>query len=135
MKALLALLMLFALPAFAQATTVRLPAGMHGDILGQAMPALAHEALATWRDDDPQRDLGTRFRLQLAAGQYAAAKATWSEHLAKRPQAHAIRLSLVELSNALGEHAHAKKLAATPAPTDALLVQQLLASQRKARIG
>jgi hypothetical protein len=49
--------------------------------------------------------------------------------LAKRPQAHAIRLSLVELSNALGEHAHAKKLAATPAPTDALLVQQLLASQ------
>ena len=73
MKALLALLMLFALPAFAQATTVRLPAGMHGDILEQAMPALAHEALATWRDEDPQRDLGTRFRLQLAAGQYEAA--------------------------------------------------------------
>ena len=73
-----------------------------------------------------------RFHLgeaQRTAGQYAAAKATWSEHLAKRPQAHAIRLSLVELSNALSEHAHAKKLAATPAPTDALLVQQLLASQ------
>jgi putative CocE/NonD family hydrolase len=73
MKALLVLLLLFALPASAHATTVRLPAGVHTDALGQAMPALAREALAIWRDDDPQRDLGTRFRLQLAAGQYTEA--------------------------------------------------------------
>lgn len=72
-----------------------------------------------------------RFHLgeaQRTAGQFAAAQATWTKHLARRPSAHAVRLSLVELLNARGEHAQAKRLATMPAPTDALLVQQLLAS-------
>lgn len=70
MRTLLALLILLTLPAYAQAPTVHVPTGLHGDARDQAMTVLAREALAIWRDDDPQRDLGTRFRLQLAAGQY-----------------------------------------------------------------
>lgn len=38
-----------------------------------AMRALAEQLLGSWRDDDPQRDLDTRFRLQLVAGEPAAA--------------------------------------------------------------
>lgn len=73
-----------------------------------------------------------RFHLgeaQRTAGQYDAAQATWAEHLAQRPRSHGVRLALVELLNARGQHAQAKRWATTPAPTDALLVQQLLASQ------
>jgi hypothetical protein len=73
-----------------------------------------------------------RFHLgeaQRTAGQYDAAQATWTEHLAKRPRTHGVRLALVELLNARGQHAQAKRWATTPAPTDALLVQRLLASQ------
>jgi hypothetical protein len=73
-----------------------------------------------------------RFHLgeaQRTAGQYASAEATWAAHLAKRPRTHGVRLALAELLNAQGEHAQAKRWATTPAPTDALLVQQLLASQ------
>jgi hypothetical protein len=66
---------------------------------------------------------------QRTAGQYDAAQATWAEHLAQRPRSHGVRLALVELLNARGQHAQAKRWATTPAPTDALLVQQLLASQ------
>ena len=72
-----------------------------------------------------------RFHLgeaQRTAGQYEAARSTWSEHLAKRPRTHGVRLALVELLNAQGKHAEAKRWATTQAPTDALLVQQLLAS-------
>lgn len=73
-----------------------------------------------------------RFHLgeaQRTAGQYASAEATWAAHLAKRPRTHGVRLALAELLNAQGEHTQAKRWATTPAPTDALLVQQLLASQ------
>jgi hypothetical protein len=73
-----------------------------------------------------------RFHLgeaQRTAGQYDAAQATWADHLAQRPRSHGVRLALVELLNARGQHAQAKRWATTPAPTDALLVQQLLASQ------
>lgn len=71
MKALLAVLLaLFALPAFAQAPTVRLPDGVHGDTIDREMPGLARDAMAIYRDEDRQRYLATLFRLQLAAGQY-----------------------------------------------------------------
>lgn len=44
--------------------------------LDQTMPALARATLARYRDEDRQQDLGTRFRLQMAAGQYREAIAS-----------------------------------------------------------
>ena len=74
MKAILLFaLVLLPLPCLAGTPDLPVPAGLHADSAGQAMPALARDALAVWHDDDHQRDLGTRFRLQLAAGQYAQA--------------------------------------------------------------
>ena len=74
MKALLILaLTLLPLPSLARAPAIPVPAGLDAETVDQTMPALAREALATYRDDDRLRDLGTRFRLQLAAGQYAEA--------------------------------------------------------------
>lgn len=64
-----------------------------------------------------------------AAGQPARAIAVWEQHLAARPRAHSVRLALVELLNEQGRFADAKRLAASNNPTDALLVQSLLASQ------
>lgn len=64
-----------------------------------------------------------------AAGQTERAIAVWTQHLAARPRAHSVRLALVELLNAQRRFADAKRLAASPNPTDALLVQSLLASQ------
>ena len=74
MKTLLAFLFLaLSLPVLAATPDVRVPAGLHAGAIDQAMPALAREAMAGYRDDDRQRYLGTLFRLQLAAGQYAQA--------------------------------------------------------------
>jgi len=68
-----------------------------------------------------------------AAGQPARAIAVWEQHLAQQPRAHSVRLALVELLNEQRRFADAKRLAAGPnpqaTPSDALLVQQLLASQ------
>ena len=64
------LLAMFAWPAFAQAPDIRVPAGLQGGDVDRAMPALAREAMAAYRDEDRARYLGTLFRLQLAAGQY-----------------------------------------------------------------
>jgi hypothetical protein len=66
---------------------------------------------------------------QRTAGQVEAAVATWSGHLARRPRTHAVRLALVELLNAQGRYGLARRWAEVPNPSDALLVQQLLASQ------
>ena len=75
MKALLVLAL--SLPSLASAADLPVPAALSAardaDTTGQAIPTLAREALAVWHDDDRQRDLGTRFRLQLAAGQYGHA--------------------------------------------------------------
>lgn len=76
MRALLALALALAmlpLPSLANTADVPVRATLHADSADQAMPVLAREALAAWHDDDRQRDLGTRFRLQLAAGQYGPA--------------------------------------------------------------
>ncbi len=71
MKAILVLaLVLLPLSSLASAAEVPVPAALHAGTVDQAMPALARETLAAWHDGDRQRDLGTRFRLQLAARQY-----------------------------------------------------------------
>jgi hypothetical protein len=64
-----------------------------------------------------------------AAGQPARAQAVWTAHLQAQPRDHGARLALVELLNATGQPADARRWASVPNPTDALLVQQLLASQ------
>ena len=74
MRRLLGLLLVtLAWPAFVQAQDIRVPAGLHGDGIDRAMPVLARQVKAVYRDDDRQRYLGTLFRLQLVAGQYPQA--------------------------------------------------------------
>lgn len=63
------------------------------------------------------------------AGQYEQAIAVWEKHLQARPASHLIRLTLVELLNQQSQFAKARRLAESPSPTDALLVQSLLASR------
>ena len=74
-----------------------------------------------------------------AAGQAARAIAVWEQHLVQQPRAHSVRLALVELLNEERRFADAQRLAAGPnpkaPPSDALLVQQLLASQGLSRDG
>ncbi len=64
-----------------------------------------------------------------AAGQYPQAIAVWEKHLQARPNAHLVRLSLAELLNQQGLFAQAKRATDSSSPTDALLVQALLASR------
>lgn len=74
MKVFLGLLLTaLALPAIANVPEVRVPAGLHEGGVAQAMPALARETMAVYREADRQRYLGTLFRLQLVAGQYPQA--------------------------------------------------------------
>lgn len=78
MKALLVLLLaLLPLPSLARTPDIPIPAALSAelpaDAVEQAMRSLAQEALVAYREDDRQRYLGTRFRLQLAAGRYAEA--------------------------------------------------------------
>ncbi len=67
-----ALLLLFATAALA-AQEIALPSPLRQGNGDAAMPELARRVMAVYRDDDPQRRLGTVFRLQLAAGQYPQA--------------------------------------------------------------
>jgi hypothetical protein len=53
----------------------------------------------------------------------------WEKHLQKRPNAHLVKLALTELLNQQGQFAKARRYADSPSPTDALLVQALLASR------
>ena len=61
------------LPDPAHASDVSTPSRLPAEAIDSSMPTIARKALAAWHDDDRQRDLGTRLRLQLAAGQYAQA--------------------------------------------------------------
>lgn len=63
------------------------------------------------------------------AGQYAQAIAVWEKHVQARPQSHLVKLTLTELLNQQGQYAKAKRYTDSPSPTDALLVQALLASR------
>lgn len=64
-----------------------------------------------------------------AAGQAAQSIAVWEKHLQKRPNAHLVKLALTELLNQQGQFTKARRYADSPSPTDALLVQALLASR------
>ena len=63
------------------------------------------------------------------AGQYAQAIAVWEKHVQARPNSHLVKLTLTELLNQQGQFAMAKRYADAASPTDALLVQALLASR------
>lgn len=67
------LLTAFVGPALAQVPEIPLPAGLQTGKVDRAMRVLAREAIEQYADDDPARKLGTLFRLQLVAGQYAQA--------------------------------------------------------------
>lgn len=58
-----------------------MPAAVADDAsrLDTALPALARQLLADYHDDDRSRDLNQRFRLQLVAGDYAAAERSLAE--------------------------------------------------------
>ncbi len=74
MKRLLGLILtILCLPSFAQVPEVPVPAGLQGGDIDQAMPGLARDVLRLHQDEDRARYLGTRFRLQMVAGQYAQA--------------------------------------------------------------
>lgn len=65
----------------------------------------------------------------VAAGRPADAAQVWQQHLQRHPGSHLVRLSLAETLNAMGQHAQALQASlATTQPTDALLVQALLAA-------
>lgn len=70
------ILILASAPFAAQAQDVKLPAGLHGARVDQAMATLASEAAVVYRDEDKQRYLGTLFRLQVASGRDAQAVAS-----------------------------------------------------------
>jgi RNA:NAD 2'-phosphotransferase (TPT1/KptA family) len=54
--------------------------------LEQGMPELARQVLVAYHDDDPDTDLGNRYRLQLVAGQYTGAAATLNTLPARHPE-------------------------------------------------
>ncbi len=65
----------------------------------------------------------------VAAGRPQEAAQVWQQHLQRYPGSHLVRLSLAETLNAQGQHAQALQASlATQQPTDALLVQALLAA-------
>lgn len=63
------------------------------------------------------------------AGQVAQAIAVWEKHVQARPDSHLVKLTLTELLNQQGQFAKARRYADSASPTDALLVQALLASR------
>jgi putative CocE/NonD family hydrolase len=66
-------LCLVALPCAAQSFDFPGTAAADPAALATAMPKLAGEVLAVYRDDDRRTDLDNRFRLQIVAGRYAEA--------------------------------------------------------------
>ena len=101
---------------------------------GQPQPAIdllqGLTGAASFQDASSQEwlafHLGEALRV---AGQAARAIAVWDKQLKASPQSHLLRLSLAELLNQQGQYRQAQKIAATEAPTDALLMQSLLASR------
>lgn len=80
-RARLATLLFVALacPAAVHAQDLRFPTASDAASLRAAMPALARSALAQYRGPDRDTHLNTTFRLQMVAGEHAAALATLSE--------------------------------------------------------
>lgn len=63
------------------------------------------------------------------AGQPERAAQVWEQHLKAHPRAHGVRLALAELYNEQRQPDRARRVADVKAPSDALLVQSLLASR------
>jgi len=70
--------------------------------------------------------LGEAYRV---AGQPDLAISTWQKQLKITPKSHIIKLSLAELWVQQGQYLLAKQISASAAPTDALLMQSVLASK------
>ena len=68
--------------------------------------------------------LGEAYRV---AGQSDMAIATWNKQLKITPKSHMIKLSLAELWVQEGQYLQVKQMSASVAPTDALLMQNVLA--------
>ncbi len=101
---------------------------------GQPQPAIdllqGLVGAATFQDASSQEWLGFHLGEALrVAGQPERAIAVWDKQLKASPQSHLLRLSLAELLNQQAQHRQAQKIAATEAPSDALLMQSLLASR------
>ncbi|MNV07058.1 Cocaine esterase [compost metagenome] len=67
------LLLLLCAPSAVLAADIALRAPLQAETIDRAAPVLARQVMADFHDDDRQRHLGTLFRLQMAAGQYAQA--------------------------------------------------------------
>ena len=101
---------------------------------GQAQPAigLLKTALQAANFQDASSQDWLAFHLGEAhrvAGQANQAIAVWEKQRKANPNSHLLRLSLAELLNQQGKHLQAKAVASAKAPTDALLMQALLASR------
>ena len=101
---------------------------------GQPQPAIdqlkALMKAADFQDASSQDWLG--FHLGEAyrvAGQAELAIAVWRKQLQASPRSHLLRLSLAELLNQQGLHREAKQLSMQETPTNALLMQALLAAR------
>lgn len=68
-----------ALPSLLSAQELRFPTAADAATLRATMPALARSALARYRGADRDTHLNTTFRLQMVAGEHAAALATLAE--------------------------------------------------------
>jgi hypothetical protein len=101
---------------------------------GQPQPAIdllnGLVGVANFQDASSQEWLGFHLGEALrVAGQPERAIAVWDKQLKASPQSHLLRLSLAELLNQQAQYRQAQKIAATEAPSDALLMQSLLASR------
>jgi Tfp pilus assembly protein PilF len=101
---------------------------------GQPQPAIdllqGLVGAANFQDASSQDWLGFHLGEALrVAGQPERAIAVWEKQLKANPQSHLLRLSLAELLNQQAQHRQAQKIAVTEAPSDALLMQSLLASR------
>ncbi len=101
---------------------------------GQPLPAvdLLRQSVRRPEFAGPMAQDWLRFHLGEAhrvAGQLEQALLIWQDHLRQRPQSHAVRLALADALNQAGRYAQAAQVSRQNNPSDALLVQQLLASR------
>ncbi len=94
--------------SFAAAQELELPANI-GDpaALAVAMPALAKQVLAAYKDEDQEAYLGNRFRLQIVAGQYSGAVKTLNSLRELRRPDNPARAAWVDLQHEIYASARA----------------------------
>ncbi len=94
--------------SFVAAQEFELPANI-GDpaALAGAMPALAKQVLAAYKDEDREAYLGNRFRLQIVAGQYSEAVKTLNSLRDLRRSGNPARAAWVDLQHEIYASARA----------------------------